>query len=116
MPGTNTTLSVYGCYWNGTGSCSGVTSIATVGSVAAGNGKWGQSDLAGNVWEWNLDWSNSFVPACNNCANFTASSLRVLRGGSFLLFASNLPAASRYINYPAYRSVNYGGRCARSAP
>ena len=117
VPGTNSTLSVYGCYWNGTGSCNGVANIATVGSVAAGNGKWGQSDLAGNVWEWNLDGYNSFAATCNNCANFTASSSRVLRGGSFYNDASTLPAASRNYYSPAYRYFFLGaGRCARSAP
>ena len=113
MPGTNTTLSVYGCYWNGPGSCSGVTNIAEVGSVAAGNGKWGQSDLAGNVREWNLDWYNSFAAICNNCATFTASDYRVIRGASFDIVGSYLRAASRNYYYAATRYSDLGGRCAR---
>ena len=117
VPGTNATLSVYGCYWNGTGSCTGVTNIATVGSVTAGNGKWDQSDLAGNVFEWNLDlYNNFFAATCNNCANFTTSLYRVIRGGLFLGDALSLPAASRIYNRPAYRDYIYGGRCARTAP
>ena len=116
VPAANSNLSVYGCYWNGTGSCTGVTNIATVGSVTAGNGKWGQSDLAGNIWEWNLDWYNSFATTCNNCANVTASSDRVNRGGSFGSLAFSLPAASRNNPYPATRNYFYGGRCARTAP
>jgi formylglycine-generating enzyme required for sulfatase activity len=35
-PGANTALAIYGCYYNGTGTCSGVTNIAPVGTVAAG--------------------------------------------------------------------------------
>ena len=93
-----------------------MTNIATVGSVTAGNGKWGQSDLAGNVWEWNLDWYNSFAATCNNCANFSTSSDRVSRGGSFYYNASFLPAAYRGGYFPAGRIGSGGGRCARTAP
>ena len=35
--------------------------MASAGSIAAGNGKWGQSDLAGNVWECTLDWLAPFT-------------------------------------------------------
>jgi formylglycine-generating enzyme required for sulfatase activity len=31
------------------------TAVKPVGGLSAGDGKWGQSDLAGNVQEWNLD-------------------------------------------------------------
>jgi formylglycine-generating enzyme required for sulfatase activity len=114
-PTANTALAIYGCYYNGTGSCSGVTNIAPVGTVAAGASKAGQLDLAGNVWEWNLDWyQSSFVAACNNCTNLTASSSRVIRGGSFGSVASYLPAANRYYGDPADRRYGIGGRCART--
>jgi formylglycine-generating enzyme required for sulfatase activity len=116
VPGSNASLAIYGCYYNGTGSCTGVTNIAAVGSVAAGAGKWGQLDLAGNVWEWNLDWYRGLdVTQCNNCANLTAASFRVIRGGSFKFDATGLPAAVRYNYYfPAGRDVGLGGRCART--
>jgi formylglycine-generating enzyme required for sulfatase activity len=51
-PASDANLAVYGCFYNGTGTCSGITNIAPVGSVAAGSSRWGQFDLAGNVWEW----------------------------------------------------------------
>jgi formylglycine-generating enzyme required for sulfatase activity len=92
-----------------------VTNIAPVGTVAAGASKAGQLDLAGNVWEWNLDWyQSSYVATCNNCTNLTAGSHRVIRGGSFMYAASYLPAAGRYYGYPANRNLVYGGRCART--
>ena len=112
-PAANAALAIYGCYYNGTGSCSGVTNIAPVGTVAAGAGRWGQLDLAGNVWEWNLDWSQSFVAPCNNCTNLAVGSLRAFRGGSFDYFASSLPAATRNNYWPAVRGSRFGGRCAR---
>jgi sulfatase modifying factor 1 len=113
-PGSNAALAIHGCFYNLTGPCSGVTNIGPVGMVAAGASKSGQFDLAGNVWEWNLDWYQSpFVAPCNNCANLGPGSVRASRGGSFALDASYLPAAGRFNYYPAYRSYDYGGRCAR---
>jgi len=51
-PGTSTTINdSYAVY------CGGTCSIQNVGSKSpTGDGKWGQSDLAGNVVEWTLDW------------------------------------------------------------
>jgi sulfatase modifying factor 1 len=113
--GANTALAIYGCYYNGSGSCTGVTNIAPVGTVAAGVGKWGQLDLAGNLSEWNLDWhQGSYVSSCNNCTNLTSSSYRVIRGGSFDTDALGLPAALRNVRHPANRNHILGGRCARS--
>jgi len=114
VPGANASLAVYGCYFNGAGSCTpGATNIAPVGSVTAGNGLYGQSDLAGNVWEWNLDWFTSYAATCNNCAS-TAASDRVVRGGSFVGNASRLLSSYRYYFTPVSR-VNYIGlRCART--
>ncbi len=115
-PGANTALAVYGCYWNGTGSCTGLTNIAPVGSVPAGNGRWGQSDLAGSVWEWTLDWYTSPYPtgSCNSCATTASASHRVVRGGSFYGYASDLTSAPRYSNIPTTRDAYLAGRCARS--
>jgi formylglycine-generating enzyme required for sulfatase activity len=115
VPGNNANLAVYGCYYNGSGSCTGVTNIAPVGSVAAGNGKWGQADLAGNVWEWALDWYASPYPnPCNNCANFASGANRVVRGGGFNNGASNLLSSIRSSLTPSFRNVNIGARCART--
>jgi formylglycine-generating enzyme required for sulfatase activity len=102
------------CRGDGVNGCT-INDLIFVGTKATGNGRWGQSDLAGNVWEWNLDWNQSpYVATCNNCTNITASSLRVFRGGSFNDLASFLPAASRGNGSPAYRSGTLGGRCART--
>ena len=115
-PGPNAALAVWGCYWNGTGSCSGVTNIAPVGSVPAGNGRWGQSDLAGNVWEWTLDGYKTPYneTLCANCANSANSAVRVFRGGFFFRTVGNLLSSYRNANAPSFRIEDIGSRCARS--
>ncbi len=117
-PAANTTLAVYGCYRGGgdAESCTGVLNIAPVGSAMAGNGKWGQSDLAGNMMEWNLDWYAETYPlsSCTNCVNISSASHRMLRGGGFYDAASNLPSSYRYGGTPSLRSLNHGARCSRT--
>lgn len=80
-----------------------------------GDGKWQHSDLAGNVWEWTLDW---FAPVystqCDDCANLTASSERVYRGGYFLSDALSVRGANRGHVPPSDRYVSIGLRCART--
>jgi formylglycine-generating enzyme required for sulfatase activity len=93
-----------------------LTDLVPVGSKPAGDGVWGQSDLGGNVWEWVLDWYASpySTTTCNDCANLTAASFRVLRGGCFLDGASILRGADRGISTPSVRYFNVGLRCART--
>jgi sulfatase modifying factor 1 len=92
--------------------------VAPVGSYAAGNGRWGHADLAGNVWEWTFDWDAPYsAAATNNYANTTASSDgRVARGGDFNYTATFLRAAFRGGNPPDDHNTYVGLRCARSAP
>jgi formylglycine-generating enzyme required for sulfatase activity len=118
-PGPDAMLAVHDCYYGGTGlsSCSDFTNIAPVGSAPLGNGKWGQADLAGNVWEWNFDWlSQGYLMSCVDCANLVPSvppSGRSIRGGCFNCTATTLGAYYRNWGYPDRRSA-YGARCARS--
>lgn len=90
---------------------------ARVGSVSpAGDGRWGQSDLAGNVWEWTLDVYVSPYPLpCSNCANLSpALGNRNHRGGSFFYDALPLRGARREEALPGIRTGDRGARCARA--
>jgi formylglycine-generating enzyme len=106
-------LAVYDCLGDGTTVCE-FTDILPVGSRPAGNGRYGQSDLAGSMWEWNLDWFAIYpTSAQTNYANIALGSSRVIRGGDWGSPASTLPAAARYsYGFPTARFMNVGFRCA----
>jgi len=92
--------------------------VQTVGAKAAGNGKWGQADLVGNAWEWNLDvFANPYTQTtCLNCANTAANSnsQRAFRGGSAGNDASYLLTSTRSSRDPSDHNAFIGARCARS--
>ena len=102
------------CIGDGMPGCA-LTDLVFVGSKPTGDGRWGQSDLAGNLYEWALDWySATYVKPCMDCANLTPASTRVLRGGSFLNVATDVRTDHRGNFSPTYRGSNFGVRCART--
>ena len=103
------------CVGDGMAGCA-ATDMVAVGTKPAGDGRWFQSDLAGNVFEWTLDWYASYVNPCMDCANLVEASYRVVRGGSFVNGATDLRGSYRYDFTPTNRNYNIGVRCARSAP
>jgi formylglycine-generating enzyme required for sulfatase activity len=95
-----------------------VSNIAPVGTAAAGAGLSGQLDLAGNLWQWNLDWSAPYATDsdCADCACLTGDANRVLRGGNFSVYGgiSYLLPPTRNEDSPSDRSYDVGIRCART--
>ncbi len=116
-PGMMNQYAIYGCnYPTGLakGTCT-VANIAPVGSATLGAGLWGQLDLAGDAFEWTLDWNApSYTDPCTNCAILTGGSFRVTGGGSFSYPDCYLPPYSPYLSPPTDRSGNTGFRCART--
>jgi formylglycine-generating enzyme required for sulfatase activity len=90
-------------------------SVDNVGARSpAGDGRWGQADLAGNALEWVLDWNAPYVNPCSDCANLTAGGSRLARGGAIFDGIANLRAGSRYHAGPPTDHVGgVGFRCAR---
>lgn len=116
-PGTANAYAIYGCYYRGSGTCSGATNIAPVGTSTLGAGLWGQLDLAGTLQEWTLDWGEgAYVSPCSDCASLTsASGERSFRGGDFeAVYTFDIVPTLRDYSPPWELSSAAGFRCART--
>jgi formylglycine-generating enzyme required for sulfatase activity len=115
-PGMSNQFAIYSCYYPMLLGCTGVTNIAPVGTPTQGAGRWGQLDLVGELYEWELDWwASSYVDPCTDCAYLTQqmNSGRVLRGTEFGIYvAPNLMPASR--SGGGQTGFHAGIRCARA--
>jgi sulfatase modifying factor 1 len=124
-PGTASQYATYAClYPTGPGDagyavCSGVANISPVGTAALGAGRWGQLDLAGEVYEWIVDWYGNYVDPCVDCANLTATSSMAPRGGLFSYEDTSDLWPSIRFNSDVYEPTQRQGgavglRCART--
>ena len=102
----------YGCHDQG---CNFIT---TVGSKPAGDGRWGHSDLAGNVFEWTLDFWGTYTNPCTDCAELNPTAYRMSRGGSYdnlTVPIDGLRTGNRDdLDPPDVRNQRSGVRCARA--
>ena len=116
-PGLATRYAIHNCdYPMPSAVCTDASKIAPVGTAASGAGRWGHLDLAGNVWQWNLDLYANYYATCTDCVEFDLPlwPWREVRGGAF-----NSPSSlllPTYSNPPPARDRLYdtGLRCART--
>jgi formylglycine-generating enzyme required for sulfatase activity len=88
---------------------------AAVGSKSPrGDGRWGQTDLSGNLGEWTRDWLDTYPLPCSDCANRTETTWRTLRGGGYNHPPSAMTSRFRSNLSPQYPEGDVGVRCARS--
>jgi formylglycine-generating enzyme required for sulfatase activity len=109
-PGTANQYAIYDWYYTGN-----PTDIAPVGYAYQGAGLWGQLDMAGEVWEWNVDGYANYTSTCIDCAYLSASSSREFRGGCFAYASGLLPPGRGYGSGPTSRDCSDGFRCARTS-
>jgi cysteine-rich repeat protein len=89
--------------------------ILTVGSRPLGRGFYGQDDLAGSMDEWVFDLEADYpTSAQTNYANTDTGVKRVVRGGDWLLEASELLVTARSSWVEGTATQTTGFRCARS--
>jgi formylglycine-generating enzyme required for sulfatase activity len=130
-PGISNQYAIYNCYYPSGAADAGLlmpgvappppicssslANIAPVGAAAAGQGRWGQLDLTGNMWTWVVDWFGT-TTACIDCANLTAGSdeRRMMRGGPFNDTGDDLLSWAFNVDSPSYRDPTDGFRCARA--
>jgi sulfatase modifying factor 1 len=125
-PGALTIDPSYASYCPGGGdNCTGdgmlgctVTDIVPVGTLSKGEGRWHHVDLAGNLYQWLLDWSAPYGTTCMDCANLTMPTggdpiVRAMRGGAFVYDKDVLRGGARSNGFPSMRNYIHGFRCAR---
>lgn len=106
---TDANYYVSGC----TGPC-----LIPVGSRPNGDGRFGQSDLSGNVAEWVLDWGGPYPLPCHDCIASASDPMQghALRGGSMADVAEGVLTSARHVPTGNGRGGHYyaGMRCARA--
>lgn len=104
--------------WADPSSNDGYPDTAPVGSFPEGRSPYGLFDMAGNVWEWVLDWyQDDYYGSMNRWQNPFGPLIgiyRVLRGGSWNSKYSDVRSAGRYRVVPSVQSSVIGFRCSQT--
>jgi formylglycine-generating enzyme required for sulfatase activity len=91
--------------------------VAPVGSYSDGASPSGALDMAGNVWEWCLDWYSSGYYAQGENRNPRGPAdgkWRVYRGGSFANACSSARCCNRAAQKPGFVEASIGFRVVRA--
>jgi formylglycine-generating enzyme required for sulfatase activity len=90
----------------------GYAETSPVGAYPRGVSPFGIEDMAGNVWEWCLDFFEPYKdkPRTNPRAGSPATGKRIYRGGSWKSRPASLRTTTRNFNMPTYSSNDVGFR------
>ena len=96
--------------WRDVSLSDGYPESSPVGAFPRGASFFGIEDMAGNVWEWCLDFLQPYAGSPKTNPRAIAGPKRVHRGGSWKSRFSNLRATARASNAPAYSCNDVGFR------
>jgi formylglycine-generating enzyme required for sulfatase activity len=94
---------------------SGYRGTTPVGTFAAGTSPYGVFDMAGNVWEWTVDWYQPY-PGNNTPDDFYGEKFKVLRGGGWFDEPDQVLVTNRSSTSPEAANDDIGFRCAADRP
>jgi formylglycine-generating enzyme required for sulfatase activity/dienelactone hydrolase len=100
--------------WRGERGCDGIDHTSPVDAFPEGASWIGAFDMAGNVWDWTLDWGFSFYPTglqINPTGPETGSE-KIVRGGSWNNQETGVRTTMRGTYPPITQSYYIGFRCA----
>ncbi len=107
----------YNSNYSYAGDKAGLYRQETVPVASLPPNRWGLYEMHGNVWEWCQDhWHDDYQDAPDDGSTWLSSDAgagRVLRGGSWFVYARSVRAACRRAPPPFIRFDDIGFRCAR---
>ena len=96
-----------------TGYSDGYSKTAPVGSYPEGASWCGAMDMAGNVWEWVVDWMGPYTEFHQTDPTGPESgTIKVIKGGAWCNAPPVFPSARRWNYAPLGSGFNVGFRCA----